>query len=99
MRTISLRLDDRTDAALTAYCTQHRLTQTDAVKAAIAHLVEAQRPTPAELAARFGLIGGFRSGVGDLGQNHSQHLKQRLRTKLNKDSVAAPAPRRRTASG
>ena len=92
MRTISLRLDDHTDAALTAYCALHRLSQTDAVKAAISHLVEAQRATPAELAAKFGLIGSFRSGIGDLAQNHSAHLKQQLRAKFDQDSVAAPAP-------
>ena len=92
MRTISLRLDEHTDAALTAYCAQHRLSQTDAVKAAISHLAEAQRAKPADLAATFGLIGGFRSGVVDSAQNHSVHLKQRLRVKLERDSVAARLP-------
>ena len=91
MRTISIRLDDHTDAVLTAYCERHGLTQTGALKAAIEHLAEARRPTPAELAVQFGLVGGFRSGDGSLAQNHSRHLKERLRAKRESDSIAAPA--------
>ena len=79
MRTISLRLDDHTDALLAAYCTARGVSQTDAVKAGIAQLAQVQRLSPSELAASLGLIGGFRSGEGDLGLNHSQHLKRRLR--------------------
>lgn len=86
MRTISLRLDDATDAALLAYCQQRGLTQTDAVKSAILHLVATQRPSPAALAEHMGLIGAFRSTEGDLGENHAQHLKSRLRQRLARDS-------------
>ena len=89
MRTISVRLDDHTDAVLTGYCEEHGLTQTDAVKAAIEQLAKAHRPTPAELAERLGLIGGFRSSEGDLGQNHSQRVKERLRAKLERESMPA----------
>ena len=81
MRTISLRLDDRTDAVLTAFCASHGLTQTDALKAAIEHLAQSHRATPAELAVQFGLVGAFRSSEGDLAQNHSQRVKERLRAK------------------
>ena len=95
MRTISIRLDDRTDALFRAFCERLGLSQTDALKAAIEHVVEQHRPSPAELAGQFGLIGGFRSGVGDLAIKHSQHLKQRLRAKLQRDSVASPSARRR----
>jgi hypothetical protein len=59
MRTISLRLDDDNDARLSAYCRLHGLTQTDAIKAAIAGLVTgsaAGAPSPAELAVQLGLI-------------------------------------------
>jgi hypothetical protein len=59
MRTISLRLDDDNDALLSAYCRRHGLTQTDAIKAAIANLVTggaAGAPSPAELAIQVGLI-------------------------------------------
>jgi hypothetical protein len=89
MRTISLRLDDRTDAILTAYCERHGLTQTAALKAAIDHLAGARRPTPAELAGELGLIGASRSAEGDLGARHSARLKERLRAKLERDTAAA----------
>ncbi|MFM2068318.1 MAG: hypothetical protein RLZZ584_3227 [Pseudomonadota bacterium] len=59
MRTISLRLDDDHDALLSAYCRRHGLTQTEAIKSAIAGLVadnSINAPTPAELAAELGLI-------------------------------------------
>jgi hypothetical protein len=81
MRTISIRLDDRTDLVLTEYCRRHGLTQTDAVKAAIEQLGQAHRCTAAELAAQYGLIGGFRGAEGDLAENHSQRVKARLRAK------------------
>ena len=102
MRTISIRLDDHTDAVLVTYCERHGLTQTNAVKAAIEQLAEAHRPTPAELAERLGLIGGFRSREGDLAENHSQRVKERLRAKRARESKPAPvapkaaAPRRRS---
>jgi hypothetical protein len=59
MRTVSLRLDDDNDALLSAYCRRHGLTQTDAIKVAIASLVagnSAGAPSPAELAVQVGLI-------------------------------------------
>lgn len=87
MRTISIRLDDHTDLMLASYCERHGLTQTDAVKQAIECLAAAARPTPAERAERLGLIGAFRSCEGDLAQNHSQRLKERLRAKLARDSM------------
>ena len=79
MRTISIRLDEQTDAALQAFCRAHGVSQTNAVKNAIARLADDARPTPAELALRHGLIGGFRSGDGDLAAQHSQRLKDQLR--------------------
>ena len=91
MRTISIRLDDHTDAVLTEHCQRHGLTQTGAIKAAIEQLAGRHRPTPAELAAELGLVGGFRSTEGDLAENHSQRVKERLRAKRVRDSVA-PAP-------
>jgi hypothetical protein len=97
MRTISIRLDDHTDAVLTAYCERHGLTQTGALKAAIEHLAEAHRQNPAELAAQFGLIGAFSSTEGDLAENHSQRLKQRLRTRHERDSMPAAASRKALA--
>ena len=96
MRTISVRLDEPTDVALTAYRKRHGLTQTDALKAAIKNLTQSRRASPAELAAQFGLIGGFSSVEGDLAENHSLRLKVRLRAKLDSESVPAlPVARRR----
>ena len=79
MRTISIRLDEQTDAALLAFCRRHGVSQTDAVKCAIGQLDEQPRPTPAQLAEQHGLIGAFRSGDGELAAQHSQRIKQRLR--------------------
>jgi hypothetical protein len=94
MRTISVRLDDRTDAALRAFCDQHGLSQADALKVAIEHLAERHKPSPAELAGQLGLIGAFRSGAGDLAADHSRRLKRKLRVQLQID-----APGQRPASG
>jgi Arc/MetJ-type ribon-helix-helix transcriptional regulator len=81
MRTISIRLDEHSDVALSAHCQRYGLSQTDAIKAAIKHLSDQDRPTPAMLAAELGLIGGFRSEQGDLAAHHSQRVKERLRAK------------------
>lgn len=88
MRTISIRLDDRTDAVFTAHCRRYGLRQTDAIKAAIEQLVGRDKPTPAELAAELGLIGGFRSAEGDLAQNHSQRVKERMRARAERAADA-----------
>ena len=90
MRTISIRLDDHTDAVLTEHCQRNGLTQTDAIKTAIEQMADQHRPTPAELAAELGLIGGFRSAEGDLAANHSQRVKERLRAKRARESVPLP---------
>jgi hypothetical protein len=47
------------------------------VKAGIAALA-AQAESPAKLAEDLGLVGCFDSGVGDLGRNHSQRLREKL---------------------
>ena len=91
MRTISIRLDDHTDGVLTAYCARHDLTQTAALKAAIEHLADASRPSPAELAAQLGLIGAFSSATADLAANHSQRVKEKLRAKRAAESTPARA--------
>src|SRR5437016_478703 len=92
MRTISIRLDDHIDAMLTEHCQRHGLTQTGAIKAAIEQLAGQHKTTPAELAAELGLVGGFRSNEGDLAQNHSQRVKERLRAKRERDSVLPVPP-------
>jgi hypothetical protein len=87
VRTISIRLDDRTDALFRLFCERLGVSQTDALKAAIEHLAEQQRPSPAELAAQLGLIGSFKSGHGDRAAEHSREVKRRLRAKLASDSA------------
>jgi len=87
MRTISIRLDDSTDAVFRAFCERHGLSQTNAIKAAIAQLAEQRKPSPAELAAQLGLIGAFRSGDGNRAADHSRQIKQRLRAKQQRDSL------------
>ena len=91
MRTISIRLDDHSDALLTEHCQRYGLTQTDAIKAAIEQLAGQHRRTPAELASELGLIGGFGSAEGDLALNHSQRIKERLRARAARDAMPLPA--------
>ncbi|NRF68895.1 hypothetical protein HLB44_18030 [Aquincola sp. S2] len=97
MRTISIRLDERTDTLLAAYCERHGVTQTGALKAAIEQLARAPAPSPADLAEQMGLIGAFRSAEGDLAAQHSARIKERLRAKGHSESMAVPTPRRSPA--
>ncbi len=77
MRTLSVRLDDQTDALLRSFCARTGQTQSEAVKAGIAALA-ARVESPAQLAEELGLVGCFDSGVGDLGRNHAQRLREKL---------------------
>ncbi|SBT08656.1 hypothetical protein ACCAA_600013 [Candidatus Accumulibacter aalborgensis] len=79
MRTLSLRLDDQTDALLRAYCARTGVSQTEAVKSGIAALVATTSP-PAQIAEALGLVGCFDSGIGDLGRNHAQRLRDSAST-------------------
>jgi hypothetical protein len=83
MRTLSVRLDDQTDSLLRAFCARTGQTQSDAVKAGIAALA-AQAESPAKLAEDLELVGCFDSGVGDLGRNHSQRLREKLAGKARR---------------
>jgi hypothetical protein len=64
---------------------------------AIEQMAGQQKPSPAQLAAELGLIGGFQSTEGDLSVHHSQRAKERLRAKRTSDSVP-PTPNRRRRS-
>lgn len=77
MRILSVRLDEQTDALLRAYCARTGATQTEAIKSGIAAL-SGQSVSPAELAESLGLVGCFDSGVGDLGREHSRHIREKL---------------------
>jgi hypothetical protein len=72
-----------------------------ALRTEAAALVRSAEPKAVRLAAELGLIGGFRSAEGDLAQNHSWHLKARLRAKQAAASgpvsgaAGAPSARRK----
>jgi hypothetical protein len=82
MRTISVRLDDGSEARLDSLCQSLGLSQTEVVKAGLASL-HRQTASPAALAERLGLIGGFSSaepggGTTSRGRDHAELLRQKL---------------------
>ncbi|MCX5948713.1 MAG: hypothetical protein NTY67_11190 [Cyanobacteria bacterium] len=82
MRTISVRLDDGSEARLDSLCQSLGLSQTEVVKAGLESL-QRQSASPASLAERLGLIGGFSSaspgnGTTSRGRDHSALLRQKL---------------------
>ena len=66
MRTISVRLDDGSEARLNNLCQNLGLSQSEVVKAGLA-LLQQQSTSPAALAERFGLVGSFSSNAPDSG--------------------------------
>ena len=83
MRTISVRLDDASEATLEHLCQTLGLSQTDVVKAGLA-LLQRQRQSPAALAETLGLVGCYASAEasgqpGSGARDHSRALKQKLR--------------------
>jgi Ribbon-helix-helix protein, copG family len=89
MRTLSIRLDEETDATLAALCQRLGMTQTAAIKAALAQFAAQRRKTPGELAAELGLIGGFDSGLVDLSTNRKKYVRERLLAKRARDEEPA----------
>lgn len=82
MRTISVRLDDGSEARLDSLCKALGLSQTDVVKAGL-ELLQRQSASPAALAERLGLIGSFSSGAPgsgstSRGRDHSAQLRMKL---------------------
>lgn len=77
MRILSVRLDEQTDALLRAYCARTGSTQTEAIKSGIV-ILSHQSVLPAELAESLDLVGCFDSGTGDLGREHSRHIREKL---------------------
>ena len=83
MRTLSVRLDDQTDALLRTFCARTGMNQTDAIKSGTVSLTRqtAEAASPAQLAESLGLIGCFASEKGntrDLGRHHAQRLREKL---------------------
>ena len=105
MRTISLRLDAETDAALATLCDRLGTTQTAVVKQALELLVGTATPSPGALGRELGLVGIHASGERDNAEQHSSALRARLVSRRREDErqptlssrparVAERAPRR-----
>ena len=82
MRTISLRLDEGSEARLKRFCQTLGLSQTEVVKAGL-DLLQQHSTSPAALAQGLGLIGSFSSaaqegGTSSRGRDHSALLPQKL---------------------
>jgi Arc/MetJ-type ribon-helix-helix transcriptional regulator len=78
MRTISVRLDDASEARLDGLCQQLGLSQTDVLKAGL-ELLQHQRQSPAALAESLDLEGCFSSGDPAHGREHADRIRQKLR--------------------
>ena len=82
MRTISVRLDDASEAKLDQLCRSLGLSQTDVVKAGL-ELLQRQHQNPADLAESLALVGAFASAEGESrphrGRDHAALLKRKLR--------------------
>jgi hypothetical protein len=77
MRTISIRLDEQTDALLQMYCGLTGMSQTEVISAGIARMTT-ETPSSVALAEQLGLIGCFDGASGDLGRNHAQRVREKL---------------------
>jgi Arc/MetJ-type ribon-helix-helix transcriptional regulator len=92
MRTISVRLDDASEARLDQLCRTLGLTQTEVVKAGL-DLLQSQTLTPAQLADRLDLVGCYASApageVSSTGRDHSARLRQKLQEQRKEQQSAA----------
>ena len=96
MRTISVRLDDGSEARLDNLCLTLGLSQSEVVKAGLA-LLQQHSTSPAALAERLGLVGSFSSAATDngttsLGKDHAALLRQKLRRQHKRERQAGPQP-------
>jgi len=96
VRTISVRLDDSSEARLDNLCQTLGLSQTEVIKAGLA-LLQQQSTSPAALAERLGLVGSFSSATADngtnsRGRNHAALLRQQLRQQHKRERQAGPQP-------
>lgn len=96
MRTISVRLDDGSEARLNNLCQNLGLSQSEVVKAGIA-LLQQQSTSPAALAERLGLVASFSSatahnGTTSRGMEHAALLRQKLRQQHKQERQAGPQP-------
>jgi Arc/MetJ-type ribon-helix-helix transcriptional regulator len=96
MRTISVRLDDVSEARLDNLCQALGLSQSEVVKAGLA-LLQQQSTSPAALAERFGLVGSFSSNTPDSGttsrgRDHAALLRQKLSHQHKRERQIGPLP-------
>jgi Arc/MetJ-type ribon-helix-helix transcriptional regulator len=79
--TVTVRLDEETEAKVRRLIEQKGGSLSDFVRAAIAEKLarEAGKPTPYELGKH--LFGRYRSGLGDLAENHKKYFKEKMRAK------------------
>ena len=96
MRTISVRLDDGSEARLDSLCQTLGLSQTEVVKAGL-DLLQQHSTSPAALAEDLGLIGSFSSaaqegGTTDRGRDHSALLRQKLSRQQSQQRLSRPHP-------
>jgi len=96
MRTISVRLDDGSEARLDSLCQTLGLSQSEVVKAGLA-LLQQQSTSPAALAERFGLVGSFSSNTPDSGttsrgRDHAALLRQKLSHQPKRERQIGPQP-------
>ncbi len=96
MRTISVRLDDGSEARLDNLCQTLGLSQSEVIKAGLA-LLQQQSTSPAALAERLGLVGSFSSATADdgttsRGSDHAALLRQKLRQQHKQERHAGTKP-------
>ena len=96
MRTISVRLDDGSEARLNNLCQNLGLSQSEVVKAGLA-LLQQQSTSPAALAESFGLVGSFssstpESGTTSRGRDHAALLRQKLSHQHKRERQMVPQP-------
>ena len=96
MRTISVRLDDGSEARLNNLCQTLGLSQSVVVKTALA-LLQQQSTSPAALAESFGLVGSFssntpESGSTSRGRDHAALLRQKLSHQHKRERQIGPQP-------
>jgi Arc/MetJ-type ribon-helix-helix transcriptional regulator len=79
--TVTVRLDEETEAKVRRLIEQKGGSLSDFVRAAISEKLarEAGKPTPYELGKH--LFGRYRSGLGDLAENHKKYFKEKMRAK------------------
>lgn len=96
MRTISVRLDDGSEARLDNLCQALGLSQSEVVKAGLA-LLQQQSTSPAALAESLGLVGSFSSATTDnattsRGRDHAALIRQKLRQPHKRECLGGPQP-------